>query len=182
MASGLERGFGFDLCKIEGLGARPDIVAELHRSRPGAFAVEDAQLPAAQVASGRASGADRNSKRSPAHGRGRHIPDVQLSLMRLDDKRGLGRGQLLHRRVLQVAVLVRRDNDGAIDVLSDGLWRCHDDAAGLVAFVLRCLEFGASQFGTVVISYRDARPLQVMARTFDADRQRDFSAGVNFVG
>ena len=40
MASRLERGSRFDLRKIESLGTRPDIVAQLHRGGAGACMVE----------------------------------------------------------------------------------------------------------------------------------------------
>ena len=58
IVSSLERGLRFNLGKIEGAGARPNIIEQAAGSNLYAFVVEDGQLPARQFAPGRAFDAD----------------------------------------------------------------------------------------------------------------------------
>ena len=151
--------------------------SEVCRADLGALAIDDAQPSAAQVAPGRASDADHELEALARHDRGRHVPDVQLRRMRFDDETDLGRGLLL-----QGAVLVRRDNDGAIDVLSDDARRRQDDVVDSYAspsdFLSSVRASSASSWFRIETHGRQSHP----GETRDADRQRDVGAGIHFVG
>ena len=84
---------------------------------------------------------------------------------------------------MQGSVLVRRDNDGSIDVLSHNARRRQNDIVRLVCLTVRFLEFGLCQLVIFVISNRNPRSAQaILAGTRDLNFQRDVSACIHFVG
>ena len=120
-----------------------------------------------------------NLKREPATTADGSVPDVQRRLMRLDDNADLGRSQFL-----QGAVLVRHENDGAIDVLARAARRRHDDVVRHVGVVVLGLgELGLRQLGAVAIADRNPRRAQaILAGRRDLDLERDVGACIRFVG
>ena len=128
MASRGRRGFGFDLGKIERVGARPDLVAELCGADLRAFRSTMLNPRPARPQPAEHLTPTVNLKRSPATIADGTSQTFSCRRVRLDDETDLGRGLFV-----QGAVLVRRDDDGAIDVLSRAARRRQDDVVRLVA-------------------------------------------------
>jgi hypothetical protein len=98
--------------------------------------------------------------------------------MRSDGETDLGRGPFV-----QGAVLVERDDEGPVEILSHDPGCSEDDVVRLVCFAIGRLELGQCQLRPFVISNRNARPAQIIrARTFDSDLQRDVATGIHLIG